>query len=63
MIRNPRPITHHSQREWGLLTAEQKREIHRQAVERLEEGSRVGAILEKVNAEGEEELNLEGELC
>ena len=29
----------------------------------LEEGPRVGAILEEVNAEGEEELNLEGELC
>ena len=47
----------------GFVTEEHRRRIYRQAVEGLEEGSRVGAILEEVNAEDEEELNLEGELC
>ena len=48
----------------GLLTAELKREIHRQTVEESEEGPRVmGAISEELNTESKEELNLEDELC
>ena len=64
MIRNPR---HNNLRDReyvrGVLTAEQNREIYRQAVKGLEESSRLGVILEVGNAEGEEELNEEGASC